>query len=185
MLYNNIHFLLSPYYYFLVYNYTSITSVPTFFCEIYYHILNCILSRVEFYFRFVTPSSFQSNSISFRKTNIATMKIIGIFVTTLLILPSIVFSTSCFKEYQCIFHWLSETNSPGRPSSTRSEFSFDLRPLCGANDRNYTFYTVEGYKWSIIYTICGNTSYACNPSWPHSFSRGVTIQVRFLQKSKI
>ena len=104
------------------------------------------------------------------------MKTLSLVLLLSTILPTI-FASTCFKEYQCIFHWLAESSTPGRTSSNRAEFSFDLRPLCGVSDRNYTFYTAEGYRWTILYTICGNTTFACNPNWPHSFSRGVAIQV--------
>lgn len=60
-------------------------------------------------------------------------------------------------------------------SSAVQEYSWDFRPLCG-QDRNWTITTAQGYVWSIIYTVCGNTSYRCNPRWSHVSAGGVVHQ---------
>jgi len=74
----------------------------------------------------------------------------------------------CFDEWQCIYHWLDKTKT--------TEYSYDLRPLCIVADRVYNVVTPEGYAWTIRYAVCGNTSFACNPSWPHAVSRGNVVQ---------
>ena len=74
----------------------------------------------------------------------------------------------CFDEWQCIFHWLDAAKT--------TEYSYDLRPLCVANDRVFSITTPEGYQWAVRYAVCGNVSTACNPSWPHAVSRGNVVQ---------
>jgi hypothetical protein len=90
---------------------------------------------------------------------------------------SSILADTCFHEYQCIFHWLSDSSTPGRSGAITSEYSYDLRPLCTGNDRNFTFVTSEGYLWTIMYQLCGNTTWTCNPSWIHTFSHGSIIQL--------
>ena len=83
-------------------------------------------------------------------------------------LPLLARAAVCFDEWQCIFHWLTPDK--------QTEWSFDLRPLCVANDRVYSVTTPEGYSWQIRYAICGNISTACNPSWAHAVSHGNVVQ---------
>jgi hypothetical protein len=74
----------------------------------------------------------------------------------------------CFAEWQCIFHYLDATRS--------REVSFDLRPLCGADDRVMEVTTPQGWHWRVRYAVCGNVSYACNPYWPHAAAHGQVVQ---------
>jgi hypothetical protein len=126
------------------------------------------------------PSPSSSPSPSRRSALALALASLAAFAPPLPALASV-----CFDEYQCITHWISSDRS--------QEYSFDFRPLCSlgntvvgndgsgivrtpSGDFNWTMYTPEGYRWEIIFNICGNTTAACNPSWAHSFSRGVLIQ---------
>ena len=82
--------------------------------------------------------------------------------------PPPLLASTCYSEYQSVFHWLD--------SSKSTEYSYDLRPLCVANDRVFSVTTPEGYQWAVRYAVCGNVSTACNPSWPHAVSRGNVVQ---------
>lgn len=86
----------------------------------------------------------------------------------LLLAPAASLAAVCFEEWQCLYHYLD--------SSRSSEWSFDLRPLCSGDDRVMQVTTPEGYKWTVRYAVCGNTSWACNPSWAHAAAHGSVIQ---------
>jgi hypothetical protein len=76
---------------------------------------------------------------------------------------------TCYPQYQSLFHWISPDKA--------TEYSWDFSALC-TGDTNYTFYTPEGYLWTIMYAIGGNLStFACNPRWSHTFSHGSIIQL--------
>jgi hypothetical protein len=87
--------------------------------------------------------------------------------------PPPLFASTCYPEYQSVFHWLD--------SDKTTEYSYDLRPLCGV-DRfiAYPIPSDPARYWYFYFSLGGNISrqtFSCNPVWtPTYFSGGSFIQ---------
>jgi hypothetical protein len=92
--------------------------------------------------------------------------------------PGAALASVCFPEYQSYFTWFNDART--------QQFSYDLRDLCttgvGATGRDYVWNTGactgKGCmnNYTIFWTIGGNLSRRCNPSWTHFMSGGSIFQ---------
>ena len=88
--------------------------------------------------------------------------------------PPPLLASTCYSEYQSVFHWLD--------SSKSTEYSYDLRSLCGV-DRWFAYpipNTSPSRYWGFYFALGGNISrqtFTCAPTWtPYYFSGGSFIQ---------
>jgi hypothetical protein len=92
--------------------------------------------------------------------------------------PRASLASVCFPEYQSYFTWFDDART--------QQFSFDLRDLCTAGagnvgrDYSWNTGTCTGKtcmnNYTIWFTIGGNLTRRCNPSWTHYMSGGSIFQ---------